>query len=213
MMKRIFVALCAMALLLGALPANGAAKGNNAHLENSDFSCRGIYLGDSEEKMLAVFGEPDFDKQVGVYGIGVIYYSFPKGLDVGVSVRRREVVDILIRDKEYQARAGVRYGATPYKIRTTYGEKGRAMLDGVIYYIYEHPEKPQERLLLEVDSENGSLRSFRITSLPLTTDEADRRAQEDEVSSDLSVLLAGEKEIDTSAMPEHGPVKIRGLEK
>lgn len=212
MRKKIFAALCAVAFLLGALPVHGMAK-ESAHLEDSDFSCRGIHLGDSEEKMLAAFGEPDFDKQVGVYGIGVIYYSFPKGLDVGVSVRRREVVDILIHDKNYQARAGVRYGATPHKIRTTYGEKGRTMLDGVIYYIYEHPEKPRERLLLEVDSENGSLRSFRITSLPLTTDEADRRAQEDEVSSDLSVLLAGEKEIDTSAMPEHGPVKIRGLEK
>ncbi|MBQ7479106.1 MAG: hypothetical protein IJT01_09485 [Selenomonadaceae bacterium] len=212
MRKKIFAALCAVAFLLGALPIHGIAK-ESAHLEDSDFSCRGIHLGDSGEKMLAAFGEPSFDKQVSVYGIGVVYYSFPKGMDVGVSVRKREVVDILIRDRDYQARAGVRYGATSYKIRTAYGEKGRTMLDGVIYYIYEHPEKPRERLLLEVDSENGSLLSFRITSLPLTDEEADRRAEEDDVSSDLSVLLAGEKEIDTSAMPEHGPVKIRGLEK
>lgn len=187
-----------------------AAKG---HLERTDFSCRGIFLGDSEEKLLQVFGKPLYDKQVGVYGIAVRYYSFGRDLDAGVAVRTKKVVDIRIKDRKYRARGGIRYGATPYKIRNTFGPQEHTMLDGVIYYIYALPERPYERLMLEVDSERGALASFRITSLPLTDEEADRMAMEDDVSNDLLVLLAGEKEIDTSAMPEHEPVKVRGLEK
>lgn len=196
-------------LLFLASPAL-EAKG---HVEDVDFSCRGVYLGDEERKMLGIFGEPLFDRQVRVQGISVVYYSFPKGYDIGVSANTRKVMDIRVKDEKYQGRKGIRYGATPYKIKTTFGDKERRMIDGVIYYIYERPNHPHQRLLLSVDSENGSLTSFRITSLPLTEEEADAMAEDDTLSNELSVLLAGEKAIDTSAMPKQPPVKIRGLEK
>ena len=207
-----FVLFCSLVILLSFPSAVFAAKGQG-HLEEVDFSCRGVYLGDTEEKLLEVFGAPLYDKQIGVYGIAVKYYSFGRDIDIGVSVRTHKVVDILIKGRKYKARGGVRYGATSYKITKTFGAKERTLLDGVIYYIYEHPDRHYDRLMLAVDSEKGSLASFRITSLPLTDEEADRMAIEDDVSNELSVLLAGEKEIDTSAMPSHEQVKVRGLEK
>jgi len=213
-LARSVVAACfCLALLLA--PSGSVAGGakDTGHVEPGDFSCRGVFLGDGENKLLASFGEPLYDKQISVYGMAVVYYSFGRDLEVGVSARTRKVVDLLVRDRKYRARSGVRYGATPYKIRAVYGEKERTMLDGVIFYIYDHPQKKGERLLLEVDPEDGHLLSFRMTSLPLTEEEADAMAEEDVASNDLSVLLAGEKEIDTSAMPKHEPVKIRGLEK
>ena len=206
------VAIGLFLLMVMFSPLVWAAR-NTAHPEDSDFSCRGIYPGDAEEKMLLAFGEPLFDKQVSVYGIGVVYYSFDGDIEVGVSARTRKVVDIRIRDKNYRARAGVRYGATSYKIRTTYGEKERTLLDGEVCYVYERQDKPRDRLLLFVDPGDGYLTSFRVTSLPLSDEEADSMAEEDAVSNDFDVLMAGEKEIDTSAMPKPAPVKIRVMEK
>lgn len=210
LVKRILAVAFAGMFLLSSMAMAAAGSG---HVEADDFSCRGVSPGDSEEKMLSVFGEPLFDKQVGVYGIAVVYYSFDKDVEIGVSVRTKKVVDIRITDRNYRAREDVRYGATPYKIRATYGPGERKKLDDVMYYVYAHPEKAHEHLLLATDSEDGHLTSFRITCLPLTEEEADAIAVEDDVSNDLSVLLAGEKEIDTSAMPKQEPVKIRGLER
>ena len=208
--KRILAAVFAGMFLFSSMAMAAEKLG---HLEAEDFSCRGVYPGDSEEKMLAVFGKPSYEKEVGVYGIAVVYYSFEKDVEVGVSVRTKKVVDIRIEDRNYRAREDVRYGATPYKIRATYGSGERKKLDDVMYYVYAHPEKAHEHLLLATDSEDGHLTSFRITCLPLTEEEADAIAVEDDVSNDLWVLLAGEKEIDTSAMPKREPVKIRDLEK
>ena len=131
------------------------------------------------------------------------YYAFPKGYEVGIAVDTGKVADMLVKSKDYTARAGVRYGATAYKIRTTFGEKERTFLDGSVCYVYENPQDQHQRLILSVDATDGSLCSWRLTSLPLTEEEADARADEERSeweNTDLHALSMEGKDIDMSAL-------------
>ena len=142
--------------------------------EDVDFSCKGLYLGDSEERMREIWGSPLYDKEVSVLGIAVTYYYFGNGYEIGVARRTGQVADIKIEDKKYKGRNGIKYGATFHKIQKTYGQQKKEMIDGEIFYIYHRPGKETDRLLVKVDTEKGALTSWRITSLPLTPDEADQ---------------------------------------
>ena len=179
-----------------------AAEAQGALLPE-DFTVKGIALGDSEEKMLAAFGKPDFDKERMVWDIHMRYYAFSNGYEVGVAVDTGKVADMLVKSKDYTARAGVRYGATAYKIRTTFGEKERTFLDGSVCYVYENPQDQRQRLILSVDATDGSLCSWRLTSLPLTEEEADARTDEERSeweNTDLHALSMEGRDIDMNAM-------------
>ena len=159
------------------LPTAAEARGG---LEPVDFTVKGAALGDGEEKMLAAFGKPDFDKE-----------------------RMGKIMDIRIKSKEYTARAGVRYGATAYKLRTTFGEKQHTFLDGDVCCIYENPQDRRQRLIFVVEPTDGSLLSWRLTSLPLTEEEADALTEaerSDWENTDLQALSLGGRDIDTSAL-------------
>ena len=188
-----------------------AAEAQGALLPE-DFTVKGIALGDSEEKMLAAFGKPDFDKERMVWDVHIRYYAFPKGYEVGVAVDTGKVADMLVKSKDYTARAGVRYGATAYKIRTTFGEKERTFLDGSVCYVYENPQDQRQRLILSVDATDGSLCSWRLTSLPLTEEEADARADEEKSeweNTDLHALSMEGKDIDMSALAKDKTPTLR----
>ena len=183
-----------------ALPMAAEAQGA---LVPEDFTVKGIALGDSEEKMLAAFGKPDFDKERMVWDIHMRYYAFPHGYEVGVAVDTGKVADMLVKSKDYTARAGVRYGATAYKIRTTFGEKERTFLDGSVCYVYENPQDQRQRLILSVDAADGSLCSWRLTSLPLTEEEADALTDEERSeweNTDLHALSMEDRDIDMNAL-------------
>ena len=191
------------------LPMTAKAQGA---LTPEDFTVKGIALGDSEEKMRAAFGKPDFDKERMVWDIHMRYYAFPHGYEVGISADTGKVADILVKSKDYTARAGVRYGATAYKIRTTFGEKERTFLDGSICYVYENPKDQRQRLILSVDSTDGSLRSWRLTSLPLTEEEADALTDEERSeweNMDLHALSMEGKDIDMSALAKDQTPTLR----
>ncbi|WP_298586760.1 hypothetical protein [uncultured Selenomonas sp.] len=182
------------------LPMAAEAQGA---LAPEDFTVKGIALGDSEEKMLAAFGKPDFDKERMVWGIHIRYYAFPNGYEVGIAVDTGRVADMLVKSKDYTARAGVRYGATAYKIRTTFGEKERTFLDGSVCYVYENPQDQRQRLILSVDATDGSLCSWRLTSLPLTEEEADALTDEERSeweNTDLHALSMEGRDIDMNAL-------------
>ena len=188
-----------------------AAEAQGALLPE-DFTVKGIALGDSEEKMLAAFGKPDFDKERMVWDIHMRYYAFPHGYEVGVAVDTGKVADMLVKSKDYTARAGVRYGATAYKIRTTFGEKERTFLDGSVCYVYENPQDQRQRLILSVDATDGSLCSWRLTSLPLTEEEADARADEERSeweNTDLHALSMEGRDIDMNAMAKDKTPTLR----
>ena len=182
------------------LPMAAEAQGA---LVPEDFTVKGIALGDSEEKMLAAFGKPDFDKERMVWDIHMRYYAFPHGYEVGVAVDTGRVADMLVKSKDYTARAGVRYGATAYKIRTTFGEKERTFLDGSVCYVYENPQDQRQRLILSVEATDGSLCSWRLTSLPLTEEEADALTDEERSeweNTDLHALSMEGRDIDMNAL-------------
>lgn len=169
-----------------------------------DFSCKGVSLGDTSAKMLQAFGKPIFDKDQTVQGIQVRYYTFAKNFVVGVAVKNDKVVDFQIKNQQYEARDGIKYGATAYKIKQTYGKKQRTFLDGVTYYVYDNPVHKYQRLLLEADPTNGSLLSMRITNLPLTDEEVDLMAEDEEWDNrELTALTLQDRNVDTSAVDKH----------
>lgn len=191
------------------LPMAAAAQ---SALLPEDFTVKGIALGDSEEKMLAAFGKPDFDKERMVCDIHMRYYAFPKGYEVGIAVDTGRVADMLVKNKDYTARAGVRYGATAYKIRTTFGEKERMFLDGSVCYVYENPQDQRQRLILSVDATDGSLCSWRLTSLPLTEEEADALTDEERSeweNTDLHALSMEGRDIDMNALAKDKTPTLR----
>lgn len=143
-----------------------------AGLQPEDFSCRGLYLGDSKEKVLHIFGEYITQEVKPVWGKTILYYEFKDDFVVGMD-ESGKVVDMAIKNKDYEAREGIKYGATPYLIETVYGKKKRVFLEGRTYYIYENAKIPAQHLVLHVESVEGYLLDFRITSLPLAEDDVE----------------------------------------
>ena len=178
-----------------------------------DFGCKGVMLGEKVDlpKMEKAFGKVLFDKERSVFGLKIKYYVFRYGIEVGANSAEK-IVDIVIKDEEYQARNGVRYGATSAKIARVFGQKAsKEFIGGQIWCIFLHPEEKYSRLLLEMDTEKNALASFRITSLPLTDEEADERAINDEEweSNDLNAVMMRKKEIDMSAVIKN-EVTVKG---
>ncbi len=182
------------------------AAGAAGRVLPEDFSVRGVTLGEAadEDALKKAFGAPLFDTDRSVFGIRVKYYTFKKKYSVGVAASTGKVVDIVIEDQDYSARGNVRYGATPHRIAAVYGSKAREKVGGATYNIYENPEKSGQKLMLEIEPGTWILVSWRITSLPLTEDEADFGSgqEEDWQSDDFNAQLLANKEIDMSALKE-----------
>ncbi len=167
-----------------------------------DFVCRGIALGakPTEEELAKAFGKPLFDNDRSVFGRRIRFYTFRDRFVVGISVADGQVVDIAIGDQDYVARDGVRYGATPYKITKTYGKTERVFIGGKTLYIYPNPEAPRQRLLIEAQPPEGTMLSMRLSSLPLTEEEAEDIEDEEWESNDLESIRMRDAKIDMSAL-------------
>lgn len=185
-------------------------KGQPGQLEPSDFTYKGLALGDPTTVMLKKIGEPDFDQIRNVHGIRVRYYIYGRKLQIGVFEpvgAAPRVVDIVIRDEGYKGRNGVRYGSTAYHVFQTYGRSQRQPIENKLYYAFESDEPGHKRLLLEYQSPENIVISWRITSLPLSDAEADRRFEEFEpapVATDIGALMIRQKDIDTSDVNTSG---------
>lgn len=169
-----------------------------------DFIVRGVALGEvaDDAAIEKAFGTPLFDTEKSVFGIRVKYYTFKKKFSVGVAVSTGKVVDIVIEDHDYAARESVRYGATPHRIAAVYGSKERERIDGLTWNVYKNPEKPSQKLMLEIEPGTWILNSWRLTSLPLTEEEADMGGGEEEdwQNADFNARILEGKEIDMSAL-------------
>lgn len=182
------------------------AAGAEGRVFPEDFSVRGVTLGETvEEKTLEkAFGAPLFDTDKSVFGIRVKYYTFKKKYSVGVAASTGKVVDIVIEDQSYSARGDVRYGATSHRIVSVYGANERKQVGGLTWNIYENPDKPGQKLMLEIEPGTWILVSWRLTSLPLTEEDADLGGgqEEDWQSDDFNAQVMEGKEIDMSALKE-----------
>ena len=171
-----------------------------AAVQSEDFSCRGLYIGDTYEQMKAAFGEPRYDMDRLVEGVMIRYYMYPHEVKVGLDLRTKTVADIQIKDKDYVGRDGIKLGATPYKIKQVYGKTQKQMVEGSVYYIYRSGQNNQVRLLLQTDPTEGYLEAFRLTNLPvaeeISGDEADLADETDR--GDVNDLFIKSKEIDVS---------------
>lgn len=191
------------------------AKGEPGQLEPADFVYKGLTLGDNVETMRQQLGEPDFDQQKRIHGILVRYYIYGRKLQVGVFEPEGappRVVDIVIRDEGYKGRNDVRYGSTFYHVFETFGRSLRQPIDGKLYHVFEAAGPGHKRLLLEYQPPENIVISWRITSLPLSDAEAERRYDEyapAAVASDVGALMIRQKTIDTSDIEiSVGPPKI-----
>ncbi len=170
-----------------------------------DFSYRGVALGDTEEKLLSVYGEPLFDTDTTKDGVALRVYTFRGGIDVGVARKTGLVVDFDVRSEDFSIR-GVKKGATAYFIQKTFGKTERTKLDGQTAYIYRRRKTPEDRasLVLLVDPETRVLTSLRLTALPLTDEERHQALEEGDEEE-----AAGD--IDTSNLPKAEEPKLGGL--
>lgn len=180
------------------------AKGEPGQLEPADLVYRGVTLGDGVDNMRKQLGEPDFDRQSRVHGITVRYYIYGRKLQVGVFEPEGappRVVDIVIRDESYKGRNNVRYGSTFYHVFETFGRSLRQPIDGKLYHVFEAAGPGHKRLLLEYQPPENIVVAWRITSLPLSEAEAERRYDEyapAAVAADVGALMIRQKTIDTS---------------
>ncbi|MCR5559476.1 MAG: hypothetical protein K6F62_03845 [Schwartzia sp.] len=197
-MKRIFLLMLCM--MLFAVPAMANEK--PAGLVPEDFGSRGILLGETvtEEQMTKAFGAPLFDNDRSVFGIHVRYYQFKKNIQIGVLMKDNTVCDIIIKDEDYIGRDGVRYGATPYKIEHTYGKCSRTLIEGHTWYIYNNPNAPRQKLMIEMLAGVYTLQTWRITSLPVTLEEAESYDEDSWENRDLHAFEMNTQGIDTTAI-------------
>ena len=200
--------------LLAAWPA--APAGAQAKLLDEDFACHTVTLGDDDDKVIAAFGAPIFDRTVRSAGILVKECDFAGDFTIGFAVNTGKVVDITIKNKKYEARNGVRYGATASWIQQTYGTKKARRIDGNKFYVYDNPKDRFQHLMLQMNAEDNSLLVMRITALPIDDSERQelmiRKPELFREKEQKSVwFIPSEKEIDMSAMPEDKPIRLGGL--
>lgn len=207
MRKTILLAFLCLCCLMGTALAARAPKQAPGVLPE-DFGCKGIMLGAGADNLEKVFGKPLYDNDRSVFGRRIKYYTFKHGYVFGVDMDGI-VADIIINDHDYTARDGVRYGATPAKIRRVYGQTERQLIGGQIMYIFESQDKSYWRFILIMDAETNSLQSFRITELPITDEEGELRRTEGEEweSNELNAVMMRNRDIDMSALKNRGQSK------
>lgn len=193
--------VCLLAFWL--LAATAAAGPKLGQMLPEDFSYKGVALGDTVETMRRTLGEELFDTDKNVFDMHVKYYTYKKYL-IGVEQATGLVADIVIKDEDFRLRADVCRGSTAYKLYETYGKTERQNIEGVTYYVYENPQRPQERLLLAIDAGGtNAVEKARITSLPLTDEEAAKRKPGEEWQGNgMDELTLRNKDIDMSALED-----------
>ncbi len=139
----------------------------------SDFSYRGIALGDSYEKVQEKMGEPLYTDDASIYGVRVTKYKYDDLTVICVSKYTGKVVDIVVKGNPFTIADGISYGATSYAIRQHYGKTDPQRMDGDTVLIYTNPEDKWQRLLLTVDNTEGYLKSAHWTSCPISVEEED----------------------------------------
>ena len=196
-MKRIF-SIAVLALCLSAVSAFAAVR-------TEDFSCRGVVLGEHLEGHEKLMGRRLFDNDRSVFGQRIKYITYRNGYVVGVD-KDDIVVDIVVTDHDYTARDGVRYGATLSKIHRVFGDCPREVIEGQTWHIFANPDRPEQRLMLEIDTDTRSLYSWRITSLPLTFEEAEQREKHDDEwqSNELNAIIMNQRQASARPMIKWG---------
>lgn len=139
----------------------------------SDFSYRGIALGDSYEKVQAKMGEPLYTDDSSIHGVRVTKYEYDDLTVICVSKYTGKVVDIVVKGDSFTIVEGIAYGATPYAIKQHYGKAVPQRIDGDTVLIYTNPDDKWQRLLLKVDNTQGYLKSAHWTSCPISIEEED----------------------------------------
>ena len=210
-MRRCFLFLSCLFLMTLLCPLSASAK--SGHLTHDDFSYRGVALGASEEELLEKFSKPLYDTDKIIMGTPVKVYSFDEHLKVGVSKRTHRVVDFTISNDNFSIR-GVRRGATIFWIEKTFGRTAMEKLDGKAAYVYRrssltYDEGDRAKLVLYIDPETRVLDSIRLTSLPVTEEDADKAADEDVLEDETGDHATGK--IDMSSLPKEKDVRLGGL--
>ena len=178
-------------------------------IQDSDFGYKGLMLGDAVSQMRDILGEPLYDKDQTVQGVPLTVYEYPEA-QVGVAKATGRVVDIALSGRDYRLRRGVKYGATSYYLQKVYGKTKRVWRAGVPCFIYTRKDHDHMHLLFELDSGDWTLVKTRITTMPLTEDEAERMAIEDaDVEAGLEAAGIEERDIDVSSLPAADEPRLR----
>ena len=189
--------------------ARGEAAGQ---IQDTDFSYRGISLGDAEQSLKQAWGEEDTEGTQMVHGIHLRTFTYGDVV-VSTTVAGKKVVDISLMGEAYRLRQDVRYGATSSYIFRVFGKAQRQFRDDHTCYVYDDPMNVHRHLVLNLDAEHGALLSARMTMLPLTeedTEELARSPYSPFCVQDFARDFIEQKEIDVTALPSAAPVRLGG---
>ena len=203
----LFFLSCMLAFCV--LFARGEAAGQ---IQDTDFSYRGISLGDTEQSLRQAWGEEDTEGSQMVHGIHLRTFTYGD-IVVSTTVAGKKVVDISLMGEAYRLRQDVRYGATSSYIFRVFGKAQRQFMDDHTCYVYDDPMNVHRHLVLNLDAEHGALLSARMTMLPLTeeeTEELSRSPYSPFGVQDLARDFIEQKEIDVTALPSAAPVRLGG---
>ena len=128
-----------------------------------DFSYKKVSLGMSYEEMVNLIGEPkvQFVTFIGEYAVDEYVYN---DVRIDFALNTKKIVFISIKDKKYENNQGVKIGSTLYKLKKEYGKGEKQIINGKKYYIYQHEQNPDDKLLLDVS--NGYVEKIIIMNLP-----------------------------------------------
>lgn len=155
-------------------------------LRQEDFSYKGIALleeadVDKLEKLDDVYL---FDSEMLYMGESVRRYMYDKDVIIYVSTETNKVVEIIVRNKKYIARDNVTYGALSYTLIKAYGHGVKKQIAGQECYLYESPQFPQMKFIVELDGENYYMTGIRMTTLPLDGSELFNKNIRESISAD-----------------------------
>ena len=116
-----------------------------------DFSYKKVSLGMSYEEMVNLIGEPkvQFVTFIGEYAVDEYVYN---DVRIDFDLNTKKIVFISIKDKKYENNQGVKIGSTLYKLNKEYGKGEKQIINGKKYYIYQHEQNPDDKLLLDVSN-------------------------------------------------------------
>lgn len=133
----------------------------------------GVSLGDSYAVMEERLGEPIVGITRSIADTTLVYYTYRHNdVWIGLDAENGQVIDIIIRDKDYCMDGNISLGATLPKLIREYGRGMKVRYNGLTQYAYQSATTAGGTFYFEINE--GYVREIRMTNLKLIDFEEQR---------------------------------------
>lgn len=130
-MKRIIfltiLTIIATTFLFGcSLPGSEINSNNQEEPPEEKISLAGISLGDSQGKVIAVFGDQyteRYNEEPGYYGEPQLFLNYDSGLRIIIGSESKKILDILVDASEFTTGSGEKVGDNAQEVLDKYREQ------------------------------------------------------------------------------------------